>query len=191
MRKLTVVLAGVLTGGVLLGSPAGVWAANQPAFRDCSFAAGLDPDFVQLSGAMAGSDGKLTVPATGQSVQITASESADPGDNSGHDTLSVTVSAPGAAARMLSGSGVGKVVLQVPLNGARPGQSYTISWAATFDNGNHTCPSSSTPENAQPEPFVIEAPPGAPASPAKKRCHKRVKRVHGHRRTVKVCTKQK
>jgi hypothetical protein len=83
--------------------PSTALAANRPEFRDCSFAAGFDPDFVQLSGATAGPQGTLTVPSTHTSLTVTASESSDPGDSSGHDTLSVMVSSSGLQTRTVSG----------------------------------------------------------------------------------------
>ena len=134
-------------------------AANTPTFRDCSlFAPGIDPDFVQLSGVTAGAGGSLT--AAGQ-VKIEASESADPGDSSGHVTLNVTVTAPGNAPKMVSGNGTGAVTLAVPLIGSTAGMTTdTISWAATFDNGGHACPSSNTPLNTSPMPFVVNVPAG-------------------------------
>lgn len=142
-------------------------AANSPTFRDCSFGGGLDPDFLQLSGATVGPGGTLTVSPTQGQVQLEASESSDPGDSSGHDTLSVTVTAPNTPARTVSGAGVGKVVLAVPLNGAGPGSNYTISWSATFDNGNHQCPSGSTPQNTTSMPFVLTVSgPAASGTPA-------------------------
>ncbi len=145
-------------------------AANSPTFRDCSFVAGIDPDFVQLSGATVGSDGMLTVPQSQTSVTILASESSDPGDNTGHDTFTVTVSAPGVAPQTVSGMGVGSVTLTVPLSGAAVGSAYTITWRATFDNGVHTCPGSATPQNSMANPFVLNvvagtAPPPPPTKP--------------------------
>ena len=137
-------------------------ADNAPTFRDCSFVGGLDPDFVQLSGVSADSQGNLIVSPAQSHVTIKASESADPGDSSGHVTLAVTVSAPSVAPKMLSGAGTGKVVLSVPLSGAPAGSTYTISWAATFDNGNHACPSSMTPKNTAPTPFVLHVVANAP-----------------------------
>jgi hypothetical protein len=152
------------TGALAVGPAV---AENSPSFRDCSFAGGLDPDFLQLSGATVSPQGTLTVsPSQGQ-VQLEASESSDPGDSSGHDTLSVTVAAPNVPDRTVSGAGVGKVVLAVPLNGAAAGSSYTISWSATFDDGNHLCPSGSTPQNTTPKPFVLTvSAPASPGSPA-------------------------
>jgi hypothetical protein len=130
-------------------------AANSPTFRDCSLAGGLDPDFVVLTGATADSQGNLTVTQAQTQVTLMASESAEPGDQSGHDTFTVTVSAPGVAPRTLSGTGVGHATLSVPLSGARVGSAYTITWAATFDNGQHPCPSGLTPQNGTSNPFVL------------------------------------
>jgi PASTA domain len=133
----------------------GASAANSPTFRDCSFTAGLDPDFVQLSGATAGPQGHLTAKSQ-QKVKLEASESSDPGDSSGHVTLTAKVTAPGVAARTVSGHATGKVFLKLPLVGSPTGRTNTISWSATFDNGNHHCPSSQTPQNASPRPFVVK-----------------------------------
>jgi hypothetical protein len=181
----------VVSAAVLL--PSAALAANRPDFRDCSFAAGVDPDFVQLSGATTGPQGALTVSPTQNSVQVTASESSDPGDSSGHDTLTVMVSSAGAQTRTVSGSGTGKVVLTAPLDSVAAGRTYTISWAATFDNGNHMCPSPATPQNITPQPFMVKVSGSQPVTPPpqkpKRRCHKRTKRVHGHKKTIRVCTK--
>lgn len=158
----------VAVGGVLVGM---VWLPVQPAsadntatFRDCSFVGGLDPDFVELSGAKVDSQGKLSVTPTQNQVTLKASESSDPGDSSGHDTFTVTVSAPNVPARRLSGAGTGAVVLSVPLAGAAVGSAYTISWSATFDNGNHSCPSSATPQNTASMPFVLNVVANSPTS---------------------------
>jgi hypothetical protein len=139
-------------------------AANTATFRDCSFTGGLDPDFVELSGAMVDSQGKLTVTQTQNRVTMKASESADPGDSSGHDTFTVTVRAPNVPDKTLSGSGIGSVVLSVPLAGAAVGSAYTISWSATFDNGNHSCPSAMTPQNTASNPFVLDVVANSPTS---------------------------
>jgi hypothetical protein len=133
-------------------------AANGPTFRDCSLAGGLDPDFVQLLGVAVGSQGALTVPRGQETVGIEASESSDPGDNLGHVTLKVAVTSPGISTQNVSGEGTGKVLLAAPLRGSKKaGRTYTINWAATFDNGNHLCPSEFTPENTTPKPFVVTA----------------------------------
>ena len=132
------------------------WLAWRWPPSDCSlFVEGFDPDFVQLSGVTVTPQGGLTVPPSQHSVTIEASESSDPGDSSGHVTLAVTVSAPQAPVQRLSGAAVGKVILTVPLTGSNPGRSYTIGWAATFDNGNHLCPSPQTPDNTAPSPCVV------------------------------------
>jgi hypothetical protein len=131
-------------------------AANSPTFRDCSlFVSGFDPDFVQVSGVTVTSGGTLTVPLSQGQVSIEASESSDPGDNVGHVTLDVSVTAPRVPTQSFSGAATGKVELSVPLRRRKRGRTYTISWAATFDNGNHLCPSESTPENTTPKPFVV------------------------------------
>jgi hypothetical protein len=135
-------------------TPAG--AANSPTFRDCSLVAGLDPDFVQLSGVAVGPEGALTVPAGQTQVGVEASESSDPGDNLGHVTLKVTVASRGVALQTAAAEGTGKAVVSAPLRRSKKvGRTYTIEWAATFDNGNHLCPSESTPENTRPNPFIV------------------------------------
>jgi hypothetical protein len=143
----------VLLAAWLPATPAG--AANSPTFRDCSFIAGLDPDFVQLSGAAVGPGGTLTVSSSQPSVTLEASESSDPFDNLGHVTVSVTVTGTGATPRTVSGGAVDHVILSVPLSGVSAGQ-YTLNWSATFDNGIHMCPSSGTPQNMAPNPFVLQ-----------------------------------
>jgi hypothetical protein len=130
-------------------------ASNSPTFRDCALPAGLDPDFVELSGAMLGPDGKLTVTKAQAGVTLTASESSDSGDNAGKDTFTVKVSAPGVATKTVSGMGTGKVVLTIPLGGAAVGSAYTLNWSATFDGGSHACPGSFTPQNPASTPFVL------------------------------------
>src|SRR5207248_7092224 len=150
------VVVAVLAVGAALLVPSTAQAANSPTFRDCSaFASGFDPDFVQLSGVTVGPDGSLTVSPSQNQVQLIASESSDPGDSAGHVTLSATVAAAGVPAQEVSGAGTGKVVLQVPLLRSGVGRSYTISWAASFDNGMHQCPSAVTPENTTSQPFVV------------------------------------
>jgi hypothetical protein len=151
-------LAGLAVPAIALASPAipAASAANSPTFRDCSLlVAGVDPDFVQLSGVNVSSGGALTIPPKQTQVMIKASESSDPGDSEGHVTLKVSVSAPGTTTRTVSGAAVGKVELAVPIRRRIVGRQYTISWSATFDNGNHLCPSENTPENTKPNPFVV------------------------------------
>jgi hypothetical protein len=147
-------------GGLLLGAASlpvsAASAANSPTFRDCSaFVEGFDPDFVQLSGVRVSPSGSLSVSPSQNQVQLKASESSDPGDNLGRVTLDLTVTAPSVPPRTVSGAGTGFVVLSVPLVGSGVGRSYTISWSATFDNGNHPCPSPFTPDNTTPNPFVV------------------------------------
>ena len=111
---------------------------NGPTTRDCSLLvpamgstfAGVDPDFIQLSGVSVGPAGSLT--ATQNPVSLEASESPDPGDGGNTVAFTASVSAPGIATRSFSGSAVGRVVLALPLKGAPAGSSYTISWSATF-----------------------------------------------------------
>jgi hypothetical protein len=157
MRRIRI-LVGAAALAIGLASPAipAASAANSPTFRDCSlFVSGTDPDFVQLSGVTVTSEGTLTVPRSQKQVLIKASESSDPGDSEGHVTLGVSVTAPHVPTQSLSGTGTGKVELSVPLRRRRMGRRYTISWSATFDNGNHLCPSANTPENTTPRPFVV------------------------------------
>jgi hypothetical protein len=152
----------VLLAAWLPAAPAG--AANSPTFRDCSFIAGLDPDFVQLSGVGAGPGGPLAVGSAQRAVTVEASESSDPFDNLGHVALSVTVTGTGTTPRTVSGTAVGEVTLSVPLSGVAAGGQYMLSWFAEFDNGVHTCPSAGTPQNTttSPNPFVLTVLPGAP-----------------------------
>jgi hypothetical protein len=152
--RLSVGLAALTLGAVSLAAPA-ARAANSATFRDCSFAAGFDPDFVQLSQVVVGPQGTLTVPPSQNQVRLEASESSNPGDSAGHVTLSSTVTSPQVPTHMVSGNGTGRVFLTIPLDGSQPGRSYTISWSATFDNGMHSCPSSQTPQNTSSRPFVV------------------------------------
>jgi hypothetical protein len=147
-------------GTVALGSAslavAAAGAANSPTFRDCSLVSGLDPDFVQLSGVTVGPQGTLSVPRGQRQVQLLASESSDPGDNLAHVTLNAAVTTPHVPPQTVSGAETGKVILAVPLlKSQQGGRTYIISWSATFDNGNHLCPSAQTPENTEPHPFVV------------------------------------
>ena len=153
--RMLVGLGALVVGTAWLAVPAAA-AANSATFRDGSaFVSGVDPDFVQLSGVTVGPQGTLTVRPSQNQVQLEASESSDPGDSAGHVTLNATVTAPHVPVRTVSGAGTGMVVLSVPLVGSGVGRSYTISWSATFDNGTHACPSSVTPENTGPNPFVV------------------------------------
>jgi hypothetical protein len=147
---------GLTVLAIALGPIDSAGAANSPTFRDCSLlVSGFDPDFVQVSGVTVTPEGTLTVPLSQKQVPIEASESSDPGDSSGHVTLAVTVTALHVPTQSLSGEATGKVELSLPLRRRRHRRSYTISWAATFDNGNHLCPSEGTPENTTPKPFLV------------------------------------
>ena len=149
-------IAGLLASAFTVWPGAPAHAANSPTFRDCSlFVEGADPDFVQISGVAVSPQGSLTVSASQNSVQMLASESSDPGDQSQHLTFSVTVTSGRQRARTFSGAGTGKVVLDIPLTGSGMGRSYTIDWTAVFDNGQHPCPGSDTPDNPGPNPFVV------------------------------------
>jgi hypothetical protein len=157
-RRVLIGLALLAIGLLALSTGAPARAANSPTFRDCSaFVPGFDPDFVQISGVYVSLDGKLTVLPSQGRVALDASESSDPGDSAGHVTLTATVTSPGQPAQTISGAGTGQVLLSLPLSGSGVGRVYTISWAATFDNGMHACPSSVTPENTptDPHPFVV------------------------------------
>jgi len=142
MRRIFVL---VLAGTIVSLTGATSWAENSSILRDCSFlalpVASVDADFVLLSGDTLKSDnGKLTVLPTQDSLDLTASESTDQGDQAGHVTLTATVTAPEIGSVTVSGAGTGSVILALPLNGSGVGRVYTISWAATFDNGMHMCP---------------------------------------------------
>jgi hypothetical protein len=153
--RIAVGLAALAVGLASQAIPAAS-AANSPTFRDCSLVtAGFDPDFVQLVGATVTPEGTLRVPRSQKKVVLRASESSDPEDNKGHVTFEVRATAAHVPTQSLSGAGTGKVELSVPLRKRRMGRSYTISWSATFDNGNHLCPSANTPENTTPKPFVV------------------------------------
>jgi hypothetical protein len=153
----TAALAGVLaTAFAAMPSSTPASAANSPTFRDCSLLVdGIDADFVQISGVTVTPQGNLTVPPSQKSVQILASESSDPGDQSQGLTITVTVSAARMPVRVVSGSGIGRVALTVPLLGSGTGRTYTIDWQAGFDNGQHACPGPLTPDNFGPNPFVV------------------------------------
>jgi hypothetical protein len=157
IRKIEALMgAGALAmAGFVLSAPAAT-AQNSPTLRDCSLLAqGVDPDFVQLFGVTLSPQGSLRASPSQKQLQVEASESSDPGDGAGHVTVKATVSAPRVPTRTVSGAGIGKVVVSVPLINPRVGRTYTISWVATFDNGNHQCPSPLTPENTSPKPFAI------------------------------------
>jgi hypothetical protein len=138
-------------------------AENSPIVRDCSFAStqggSVDADFVVLAGGTlrVGANGALTVLPSQNSLVLTASESVDTGDNAGTVTLSGSVAAPGIPTQKFFGTGTGHVIWQLPLNGSSSsvGRVYTISWFATFDNGQHMCPSTITPSNTAPNPYIV------------------------------------
>jgi hypothetical protein len=156
MRIRLFAVAAVPAIALALPSVPAASAANTPTFRDCSLlVSGIDPDFVELIGARVSSEGTLSVPPKQTHVNVKASESSDPGDSEGHVTLELTITAPGVRTRTVTGAGTGQVELEAPLRRRIVGRQYTISWAATFDNGNHLCPSENTPENTSPNPFVV------------------------------------
>jgi hypothetical protein len=141
-------------------------AANSPAFRDCAHVFGLDPDFVQLSGATIGPGGRLAVTSSQAAVTVKASESSIPGDKLNHVSFSVTVTGTGTGMNTVSGTGVGDVTLSVPLGGVAPGGRYSLDWSATFDNGTHRCPGPADPQNMSANPFVLTVISGpAPPTP--------------------------
>jgi hypothetical protein len=142
-----------------------VGAANSPTFRDCAHTLGIDPDFVQLTGATNGPGGTLTVPSSQTSVTVEASESSLPGDNLNHASLSVTVNGTAISPKTVSGMGTGKVTLSVPIWGVAAGGQYSLDWAANFDNGSHSCPGSSDPQNPSSNPFVLHVVVGAAQPP--------------------------
>jgi hypothetical protein len=131
-----------------------VGAANSPTNRDCALGAGLDPDFVRISNVDV-NGGVLTVPKSRKNVPLLASESSIPGDLSHHVSFHIKVTTKGQKDKSRSGSGTGKVTLKAPLTHRHSGRKYTIHWSAVFDSGSHSCPSSSTPQNRTPKPFVI------------------------------------
>ena len=89
------------------------------------------------------------------SIPLEGSESSAPGDSSGHVRLKASVSSPGTLTQSGSGMAVGKVILPIPLFASIPGRTYTINWAATFDDGLHPCPSPLTPFDRKPVPFLL------------------------------------
>lgn len=156
LRKVRIAAPAVLLASSFVVLPSPTSAANSPTFRDCSlFVEGVDPDFVQISGVTVSPQGSLTVPVSQKSVQVLASESSDPLDQMQHLTISVTVTTANRQPETVSGAGTGRVLLDVPLPGAGMGRTYTIDWAAVFDNGGHPCPGSDTPDNPGPNPFVV------------------------------------
>jgi hypothetical protein len=159
-------------------------AANSPTFRDCAHALGIDPDFVQLTGATVGPGGVLTVPSSQHSVTVEASESSLPGDNLNQVSFSVTVTGSGAGPKTVSGMGTGHVTLTVPLTGVAAGGQYSLDWSANFDNGSHSCPGGSDPQNPTSNPFVLHVvagtPPPAPVISKLGESHKKWREHPGH-----------
>ena len=147
------VAAAVLLAGSAFGSQP-VRAAGSPTYRDCSLLIGVDPDFIQLYGATL-NRGMLNVPVRHAVVQLQASESSDPGDGANRVSFQVAVTAKGVGTVKAQGAGTGEVVLALALPSPRHGRSYTISWSATFDNGEHACPAVYDFDNQQPSPFVV------------------------------------
>lgn len=166
MRRLGKWFATAVVAGLTVGAPVASADTNTATTRDCSLFvpavgstfAGVDPDFIQLSGASVASDGTLSAtkdPTTGalNPVSLEASESPSAADQQNTVSFTATVSAPGVPSQSFSGTGVGSVTLSVPLTAAA---SNTISWSATFDNGFHACPGPMTPANLMPSPFVVQ-----------------------------------
>jgi len=90
MRMKRVFVGLVVLGGAIVSCGGDNTPGRQASeFRDCSLVAGVDPDFVELSGAIMTSDGGLTVLPSQNSLGLTASESSDPGDSAGHVTRRV------------------------------------------------------------------------------------------------------
>jgi hypothetical protein len=152
------VLAASVAGSALtlVALAASATAANSPTYRDCSLSGGLDPDFVQLRGAKPNGTGLLVAPRRRKHVTLEASESPNQLDQLNHVSLVVAVYKEGRLRLTLTGTAMGKVALSVPLPGPRAGRRYRIGWTARFDNGFHGCPSSSTPQNTSPRPFVVK-----------------------------------
>ena len=170
----TVLLLVVLTAGTLTvatgsaspGSHAGDGSTQQ---QTCPLPiAGADPDTVTLSGPT------TLWPPNHQLVDYTLTASETPGEAGDHLPHGVTISysvgvgnagapsAPAANSQANPPTGMAKGDFSVPLRfqlmAGRPGHggavTYTISWAATFDGGPHTCSSSGTGEHA----FTVTVP---------------------------------
>jgi hypothetical protein len=154
-RCLVAIVAAVATAATIALGVSIAGAANSPTMRDCSFAGGLDPDFVALKGVKVGNGGSLTVSSSRGHVKLIASESSDPGDMTHGVSFKAKVTSHNLKPKKASGMGTGKVALSLPLAKRRTGRRYTISWNATFDNGFHTCPGSQIPANPKPDPFVV------------------------------------
>jgi hypothetical protein len=152
-------------------------ADNSPIVRDCSLGqkfgmiqvppvASIDADLVVLSGAtLKLRNGVLSVLTSQNELNLTATESVDPGDNAVSSfhvvQLFATVSTPGQPTRSFFGTGESFVILGIPLEPSGDAQVFTISWHATFDSGLHPCPAPFTPSNTAPIPFVVTVVPGS------------------------------
>src|SRR5215467_14192961 len=137
-------------------------ADNSPVVRDCSFAStpvsSSDADFVLLSSpTLAVRKGVLSILTSENVMTLTASESVDTNDNKGTVQLFATVSAPGTPTQSFFATGTGFANVGIPVSSSSVGQVFTIAWHATFDNGGHTCPSTATPSNTTPIPYVVTA----------------------------------
>lgn len=137
-------------------------ADNSPVVRDCSFAStpvsSTDADFVLLSSpTLKVRNGVLSILTSENTMTLTASESVDTNDNQGTVQLFATVSAPGTPTQSFFATGKSFANIGIPVSSSSVGQVFTISWHATFDNGGHACPSSVTPSNTTPIPFVVTA----------------------------------
>lgn len=139
-------------------------AENSANIRDCSFGvppASVDDDFVMVTGmtlkAVDPTKGPLIALPSQNIVHLTASESLDAMDHQSSNvvTIQATVTSNGVTSLPIKNKGIGWTTVEIPLNGSAPGVTYTINWNASFDGGGHTCPSSVTPQNTGPNPFVI------------------------------------
>ncbi|TMM10564.1 MAG: PASTA domain-containing protein [Actinobacteria bacterium] len=156
MRRLHLLVGSLALLVVIAGlAVTGSNAANSPTYRDCSLVGGFDPDYIQLTGASVGPGGALRAQSQ-KTVKLAAWESTGFMDRTHHVTFHVTVSAPGSPSRKVSGDGTGHVSLKLPLVGSPTGRTNTVDWAAVFDNANHPCPGSDTPQNVTSNPFVIK-----------------------------------
>jgi hypothetical protein len=145
-----------------LSLTANAQADNSPVVRDCSFgstpAASPDADFVLLSSpTLKLRNGVLSILTSENTMTLTASESVDTNDNQGKVQLFATVSAPGTPTQSFFASGTGFANVGIPVSSSSVGQVFTIAWHATFDGGQHACPSATTPANTSPIPFVVTA----------------------------------
>jgi hypothetical protein len=158
MSRYLAILACAL--GAILALAPQASAENSPIIRDCSLGMpppAVDPDFVLLSGGtLKANNGALTVLPSQKSLDLVASESVDQGDSAATVALFATVKGIGVPTQSFFATAPGFVIISIPLNNETVGQVYTISWNATFDNGQHTCPSAVTLENTTPIPYVVK-----------------------------------